>query len=105
MNIELKNEGKLVIVKPLERKFNLGFADEIRTTLFNLINKGQTRFLINLSDVETIDSAGLGVLISIGQKLQSTPDGSLCFCHVSQSLMDVFEVINLKQFFTFYDDE
>lgn len=105
MTIEVKNAGKLLIVKPKERKFSLPLADEIKSTLFSFIEKGQKRFLINFEEVDLIDSAGLGVLISIGQKLQMIPDGSLSFSNVSKSVQDIFEIINLKQFFTIYENE
>jgi anti-anti-sigma factor len=105
MSIELKETGKLLIVIIKEPKVTLDVADEMKAKIFDLIEKGQKRFLVNFKGVELIDSAGLGVLINTGQKLQLMPEGSLSFCNVSPPLMDIFEIVNLKQFFSIYEDE
>lgn len=105
MSIDVRDAGKLLIVIPNEQKLHLQAADEMKSLIFDFIEKGQKRFLVNFNNVDLIDTAGLGVLINIGQRLQIVSEGSLSFCNVSNPLMDIFEIINLKQFFQIYSDE
>ena len=65
MDIELRSLGQVKVVK-LRGRLNLGEAvDRLRETLDDLMASGDTRILLDLSEVPWIDSSGIGLLVKI----------------------------------------
>lgn len=69
-----------------------------------LVEEGKTQVLLNLSGVTSIDSSGLGELISSRMTL-SNRGGSLKLVHVTEGLRDLLTITKLLPVFEVYDDE
>ena len=64
MHVEIRKAGDVVIVD-LKGKLTAGLGDQIlRDTIDALLAEGWTKVVLNLSDVTTLDSAGLGELVA-----------------------------------------
>ena len=74
-------------------------AKEMTEKLVALIESGQTRLLIDLSQVEYIDSSGLGMLIRI-QKIAVRNDGNVVLKGVQGLVRELFEMTRLTAIFT-----
>ena len=94
-----------VTILDLKGKITLGGGDmDLRNAVQDAINGGATKVLINLKDVSTIDSSGVGELVSayttatnrgVGVKLTSLPD----------KISDVLTITQLITVFDVYDTE
>lgn len=73
-------------------------AKEMTEKLVALIESGQTRLLIDLSQVEYIDSSGLGMLIRI-QKIAVRNDGNVVLKGVQGLVRELFEMTRLTALF------
>ena len=76
----------------------------LRETVRRLVDDGSTRFVLNLSDVSYIDSAGLGELASIKSVLDER-DGQVNLLGVTRKVRDVLVVTKLVVVFDSFDDE
>src|SRR5260370_3975791 len=66
------------------------------TTIDNLLASGATRMVINLEQVNYVDSAGLGALIEMHRKTKAK-GGSLKLCHLRPNLKQAFEMARLRR--------
>ena len=73
-------------------------AKEMTEKLVALIESGQTRLLIDLSQVEYIDSSGLGMLIRI-QKIAVRNGGNVVLKGVQELVRELFEMTRLTALF------
>ena len=76
----------------------------LRETVRRLVDDGSTRFVLNLSDVSYIDSAGLGELASIKSVLDER-DGQVNLLGVTRKVRDVLVVTKLVVVFDSFDHE
>jgi anti-sigma B factor antagonist len=68
------------------------------TTIDNLLASGATRIVINLGQVNYVDSAGLGTLIEMQRKTKAK-GGSLKLCHLGPNLRQALEMARLLPIF------
>ncbi|MEI6253705.1 MAG: STAS domain-containing protein [Mycobacteriaceae bacterium] len=84
-----------VVLSP-EGRLNMVAAPDLREQLHGLVRGGNTRLVVDLSGVETIDSSGLGALIS-GLKAARQGGGDLRISSPSEQAMAVLELTNLNR--------
>jgi len=87
-----------VILKPT------GSIDSTSTQLMesqidSLIEKNHSRIVIDFSNVDFISSAGVGIFLGTVSRLRSE-GGDLFFMNMPKHIEDVFDIINLKSYFT-----
>ena len=94
-----------VIVLDLKGRLVFGDGDELfRDTLNRLIKNGQRKILLNLDQVNYIDSGGLGVLVSKYISLCKR-DGHLKLCRVHGRPLKVLGITRLLTVFESFDSE
>lgn len=84
----------VIVVHP-EGRLNMPVAPKLRQQLHDLINDGNTRLVVDLAAVESVDSAVLGALIS-GLKAAKNAGGDLRIVAPSQQVATVLELTHLK---------
>ncbi len=84
-----------VVLRP-EGRLNMVAAPDLREQLHGLVSAGHARLVVDLSAVETIDSSGLGALIS-GLKAARQGGGDLRISAPSEQAMAVLELTNLNR--------
>jgi anti-sigma B factor antagonist len=93
--------GKTVettIVKP-QGKITAANVNEFRQELLTLIESGSVNLLIDLADVDMIDSKGLAVFI-VCHKTVTAKGGSLTVVTDNNDLLGLFRVMRLDEHFT-----
>ena len=73
-------------------------AAAIRFNLIEYIEKGHKRFVVNLADVDYIDSSGLGVLVAI-QKRALQHGGGVVIKGLRGMVKELFELTRLTKVF------
>jgi len=87
--------GGAVVLSP-QGRLNMVAAPDLREQLHSLVRAGSTRIVVDLSAVETIDSSGLGALIS-GLKAARQGGGDLRITSPSEQALAVLELTNLNR--------
>lgn len=77
---------------------------QLRDAVRDLIGKGQKSILLNLADVNYIDSSGLGELVSAYTSVKNQ-GGALKLLKLTKKVHDVLQLTKLYTVFDIYDDE
>ena len=93
---------KITVIQP-QGSFNSSSALEFqRQVTIAVSQEGYTNVLVDLEQVESLDSAGLMALI-YGLRLAQTLDRQLSLCSVSPSIRIIFELTQLDQVFEIFE--
>ena len=104
MNIETRKKGDVVIVD-FEGRLAVGVGDEVLPRLIEaLLNEGNRKILLNLSDMEYIDSNGLGELVQ-SLKTSKRFGASLRLLKPQDRVKKTLRLTNLLPMFSVYDSE
>ena len=76
----------------------------LRDTVKDLLNKGQKKILLNLADVNYIDSSGIGELVS-AYTTAKNQGGELKLLKLTKKVHDLLQITKLYTVFEVKDDE
>jgi len=94
-----------VTVLDLNGRITLGEGSvQLRDAIRDLICKGQKSILLNLSEVNYIDSSGLGELVSAYTTARNQ-GAALKLLGLSKKVNDLLQLTKLYTVFDIYDDE
>jgi anti-sigma B factor antagonist len=99
-----RQAGPVAIVD-LSGRISLGEGSALlRKTVRDLLEAGQTRILLNLGDVNYIDSSGIGELVS-GFTTVRNRSGELKLLNLTKKVNDLLQLTKLFTVFDVYSDE
>ena len=94
-----------VTVLDLSGRITLGEGSvQIRDAIRDLISKGQKSILLNLAEVNYIDSSGLGELVS-AFTTSKNQGADLKLLHLTKKVHDLLQLTKLYTVFDVKDDE
>jgi anti-sigma B factor antagonist len=94
-----------VTIVDLSGRITLGEGSVIlRDTVRDLIGKGNKRILLNLGDVNYIDSSGIGELVSAFTTVRNQ-GGELKLLNLTKKVHDLLQITKLYTVFDVKDDE
>ena len=96
--------GSITIVD-LSGRIALGEGSALlRKTIRDLLTDGQTRILLNLGDVNYIDSSGIGELVSAFTAVRNRT-GELKLLNLTKKVHDLLQLTKLFTVFEVYSEE
>jgi anti-sigma B factor antagonist len=94
-----------VTVVDMSGRITLGDGSALlRKTLLDLLAQKRTRILLNLADVDYIDSSGIGELVS-GYTSVNSRGGELKLLHLTKKVHDLLQITRLFTVFDVHSDE
>ena len=94
-----------VTIVDLSGELKLGEGSSaVRNTVKDLLGKGEKKILLNLGNISSIDSSGIGELVSAFASVHNQ-GGELKLLHLTQKIHDVLQVMKLYTVFQVMDDE
>jgi anti-sigma B factor antagonist len=104
MQISERQSGSVTILD-LSGKITLGEDGTLlKDKLQSLLHQGKKSILVNLGQVQYVDSAGLGALVSAYTTV-TREGGSLKLVNVTKKLQDLLSITKLLTVFDTYDSE
>lgn len=98
-------EVGLVTIVDLSGRISLGEGSALlRKTIRDLLEGGQTKILLNLGDVNYIDSSGIGELVS-GFTAVRSREGELKLLNLTKKVHDLLQITKLFTVFDVFTDE
>jgi anti-sigma B factor antagonist len=94
-----------VLVLRVKGSIDSDTAPAFERQLETLLEQKHHRLLVDLSDVEYISSAGIGIFVGMVQRFRALPQGDLKVCRAAKKVMKVFDAIGLSDLLDFFDDE
>jgi len=76
----------------------------LRHTIRDLIDNGQRKIVLNLYDVDYIDSSGIGELVS-GYTTVRNAEGEMKLLHLTKRVHDLLQITRLFTVFDVQSDE
>ena len=106
MSIDLRTrESNGITIVDLRGRITLGEGSAtVRDTVRDLLSLGQKRILLNLSDVNYIDSSGIGELVSAFTAAKKQ-GGELKLLNLTKKVHDLLQITKLYTVFDVKDDE
>jgi anti-sigma B factor antagonist len=94
-----------ITIVDLSGRISLGEGSALlRKTVRGLLENGQTKILLNLGDVNYIDSSGIGELVS-GFTAVRSRNGELKLLNLTKKVHDLLQITKLFTVFDVYSDE
>jgi anti-sigma B factor antagonist len=89
----------------LSGRISLGDGSALlRSTVRNLLEEGRTKIILNLGDVNYIDSSGIGELVS-GFTAVRNRGGELKLLNLTKKVNDLLQITKLFTVFDVFNDE
>jgi anti-sigma B factor antagonist len=100
MGLAVSNErhGNATVVR-LQGDFDLHAAAQVRTKLEGLVEETGHEVFIDLTEVDFLDSSGLGTLVGL-QKRANRSHARLALCGLPKQLERIIDVTHLRDAFT-----
>jgi anti-sigma B factor antagonist len=94
-----------VTILDLKGKITIGVGDvALRNAVQDAINSGATKVVINLKDVTTIDSSGVGELVS-AYTTATNRGAKLSLANLPSKVTDILQITQLITVFDVFDSE
>jgi len=104
MKIQKRENGGVTILD-LEGKITIGKGDvALRDAVHEVLDGGAKKILIDLADVTTVDSSGVGELVSAFTTVTNR-GGKLKLLNLPSKVNDILQITQLITVFEVYDDE
>ena len=103
MHIEDKKLKNVLIVNILDKRLDANIAYEFKDKMASYISKGDHFIVLNISDVDYIDSSGLGAIVSSLKMLGDK--GDIVICGTQDTVMRMFKLTRMNKVFRMYETE
>jgi len=104
MNVNVRKSGDVTILD-LKGKITIGSGDVVlRNSMQEVMNSGATKVLINMRDVSTIDSSGIGELVS-AYTTATNRGAKLKLFNLPAKVTDILTITQLITVFDVFDSE
>jgi anti-sigma B factor antagonist len=104
LQLDTREIGRIVVVDAAGRLTLTDGHTKLRDLMHVSIGYGTKKFLLNLAQVEFIDSHGIGELVRCYSVVRQA-GGDMKFAAVNQKVLEILEISRLTKLFEIYPDE
>jgi anti-sigma B factor antagonist len=97
----LSRDTKAIVKIDLKGSLDNNNTFEFEFFVYSLINGGVRKIIIDINDLQYIDSTGIGSLISITKSLRKE-NGKIAITRYTAQIMTILRPINMEKFIQFY---
>ncbi len=101
LNVRIEND--ILIVQPNIERLDASVAVDFKEKMADLIKRGHSMIILNLSVVEFIDSSGLGSIVSSLKTIGR--NGDLVLCGINRNIMSMFKLTRMDRVFRIFSSE
>jgi anti-sigma B factor antagonist len=101
LSLASRTEGDKTVVS-VGGEIDVYTAPKLREQIVQLVEDGRYHLVIDMEDVEFLDSTGLGVLVG-GLKRVRAHDGSLRLVCTQERILKIFRITGLTKVFPIHD--
>lgn len=103
MKLDVMRKDGILIVHPKVKRIDASVASDFKSKLIEFLENGDKVIVINLSEVDFIDSSGLGAMVLILRKIGT--DGRIKLCKLNEGVRSIFELTRLNEVFEIHKSE
>lgn len=97
MKIDVSKKGEIIILKG-SGSLDADNIAAFKKTAYDMLDKGTLKFVIDASEIDFVDSMGLGVLISLLRRVKQN-DGDIKIASLTPDVQTIFEITKLHRLF------
>jgi len=79
-------------------------VSELKKALFSVTDGTYSSVVVDLKDVNYMDSSGIGALVA-GQKKMRAHNGKFALINIHDDVLNILKLATLDRFFSIYEDE
>ncbi|MGQ9844472.1 MAG: STAS domain-containing protein [Spirochaetota bacterium] len=103
MEIEFKEIGEHKVIS-IRGEVDLYNVSELKKALFSVTDGSISSVVVDLKDVNYMDSSGIGALVA-GQKKMRAHNGKFALINIHDDVLNILKLATLDKFFTIYGSE
>ena len=103
MNLNQEKMNGFNVISIKDERIDAHNSGDLKKTILQAIEHGDTNIIIQLNEVRFIDSSGLGALLS-GHKNAAAKSGRFVLIGCRQQVLSMFELTRLNRIFEIYSD-
>ena len=100
MNIETETRAAATIARVHEARIDAAIAIDFRDRMSEIAAEGGTRLVLDLSEVEFLDSSGLGAIVGVMKEMEQ--GRRLELAGLSATVAKVFRLTRMESVFTIH---
>lgn len=104
MQYEKEAVGRIILVRINETKLTSQEAPDLKTSLLELIMGDGEYFILNLKNIDYMDSTGLGGFL-FGIRQAQRYDKEIIFCEIKPRIQSLVRIAHLDQVISVYKTE
>lgn len=103
MKIGERANGRILLAKVCDARVDAGVAGDFKRQLLDVVDAGHDRIALDLSEVEFIDSSGIGAIVAAFKSLGGR--GELIIVGARPAVQNLFRLTRLDKVFRMYGGE
>ncbi len=104
VKIDIRPKGTDITLITVRGEIGTETVDQFKEKIDQVINDGKKKLIIDLQEVNYLNSMGLGVFASALKKLKKS-NGDLKFINLSPTVMELLERSRLDKVFNVFESE
>ena len=101
MNLKSQTVGDCLVIKVAEPRIDAAAAVEFKDAMREMMDAGPDRVILDMAAVDSIDSSGLGAIVSVMKMIG--PERKLELCALSSKVRTVFRLTRMDAVMTIHD--
>lgn len=97
MNIQAEEQARCVILRPQGSRSDSANAASVKSVLLDRLETQQQTVILDLNEIEFMDSSGLGVIVSTLKRISGTK--RLILCGLQPAVTRLFSVTRIDKVF------
>ena len=103
LKIDTEEKDGAALIR-LQGEVDVYTAPKLKSTLVDLVDKGNFKIVVNLEQVDFMDSSGLGVLVG-GLKRVRSHEGAIALVCTQENILKIFRITGLVKVFPIFEEE
>ena len=97
MNLDITHPNGVLVARVLDARMDTHGIADFKAKLKEHLDRGCTRVVLDLSDVEFVDSSGLGAMVGMFKLLP--PGGDMALCGLQPTVQNLVKLTRLDKVF------
>ncbi|MCK4268143.1 MAG: STAS domain-containing protein [Actinomycetia bacterium] len=103
LKIDIGEKNGVVLLK-LDGEVDVYTAPKLKSRLVDLVDQGKFKIVVDLEEVDFMDSSGLGVLVG-GLKRVRSHDGAIALVCTQENILKIFRITGLVKVFPIFENQ
>ena len=103
LKIDVGEKNGVVLLK-LNGEVDVYTAPKLKSRLVDLVDQGKFKIVVDLEEVDFMDSSGLGVLVG-GLKRVRSHDGAIALICTQENILKIFRITGLVKVFPIFENQ